>query len=153
MDNIKEIYVEFENNERIKIGSKNIKNFSYKNEEILLEVVENGDSEYTSMHTDNEISPIQRLAILKDISVIEVRYENESIKNVITPEWYYKSEWDMPQENKYQINKVIDYKNRVVLISKKEYIKHRMLELNNIMTEAREEYNILLKELANLNNK
>lgn len=139
---IKSICVSFENCEGIKIGARDIKRFRSYEGEILLDVVDNGNSEYTSTWSDNSKSPLQRLTDYNDITSIEVCYEDDTNK-MINPEWYYENEWHTPQENKYQINKVIDYKNRTILISKEQYINNRREELNNIIKEAQEELDML----------
>ena len=144
----------FENCEAIKIGAKDIKLFKHNKDEILLETIDNGDSEYISTWSENTISPLQRLTEHNDITSIHVHYKDGQVEK-INPEWYYENEWCSPQENKYQINEVIDYKNRRITISKEQYIKTRMNKLNNIITESRSEYNKLFKELmqSKLNNK
>ena len=151
---IEEILVVFENCEQIKIGAKDIKAFKHRDEEILLETVDNGDSEYISTYSENKTSPLQRLTEYNDITSLEVHYRNGQVEK-INPEWYYENEWCSPQENKYQINEVIDYKNRRITISKEQYIKTRLNKLNNIITESRSEYNKLFKELmqSKLNDK
>lgn len=144
----------FENCEGVKIGAKDIKLFKYNKDEILLETIDNGDSEYISTWSENRISPLQRLTEHNDITSIEVHYKDGQVEE-INPEWYYESEWHCPDNNEYQINEMIDYKNRRITISKEQYIKTRMNKLNNIITESRSEYNKLFKELmqSKLNNK
>ena len=151
---IEEILVVFENCEQIKIGAKDIKLFKHNKDEILLETIDNGDSEYISTWSENTISPLQRLTEYNDITSIQVHYKDGQVEK-INPEWYYENEWYSPDNNKYQINEVIDYKNRRITISKEQYIKTRMNKLNNIITESRSEYNKLFKELmqSKLNNK
>ena len=132
----------FENCEAIKIGAKDIKLFKHNKDEILLETIDNGDSEYISTWSENTISPLQRLTEHNDITSIHVHYKDGQVEK-INPEWYYENEWCSPQENKYQINEVIDYKNRRIAISKEQYIKTRRKELNNIIKKAQEELDLL----------
>lgn len=152
---IKHLEIGFENCEVIKIGVKDIKMFKNTNEEILLETVDNGDSEYISTWSENKISPLQRLTDYNDITSIEVHYEEGNEAETITPEWYYENEWCCPENNAYQINEVIDYKNRKVVISKQQYIANRREELNNIIKDAQEELDmlpckILVSDMVNL---
>lgn len=154
MTKINYLLIGFENCEGIKIGAGDIKRFTTYNEEILLEVTDNGNSEYDSDWENNLKSPLQRLTDYRDIVSITAFYDNGT-KEEITPEWYYESEWHTPQENIYQINTITDYKNRTVLISKQGYINRRKEQLNNIIKEAQEELDmlsckILVSDMINL---
>ena len=144
----------FENCEGIKIGAKDIKLFKYNKNEILLETIDNGNSEYISTWSENRISPLQRLTEHNDITSIEVHYKDGQVEE-INPEWYYENEWHCPDNNEYQINEMIDYKNRRITISKEQYIENRRKELNNIIKKAQEEldilpYKIFASNIANL---
>lgn len=135
-----------ENCEGILVGKDSIKHFSNENNEISLLLENYGDCSYTTTWSENKTHPLIRLVEYQDIVSIRITYDDNSTEE-IEPEWYYESEYYTPQNNKYQINEMIDWKTISIAISKKLYINKRIKDLNNIILQAKEELNSLEYEI------
>lgn len=131
-----------ENCEGILVGKDSIKHFSNENNEISLLLEDHGDCSYTTTWSENKTHPLMRLINYQDIVSIRVAYDDNSIEE-IEPEWYFETEYCSPQNNEYQINEMKDWKTVSITISKKLYINNRVEELNNIISQAKEELNSL----------
>lgn len=144
-----------ENCEGILVGKDSIKHFSNENNEISLLLEDRGDCSYTTTWSEyNMTHPLMRLINYQDIVLIRIIYDDNSIEE-IEPEWYSENEYYTPQNNKYQINEMKDWKTVSITISKKLYINRRINELNNIISQAKEELNSLEYEIliSNIINK
>lgn len=137
-----------ENCEGILVGKDSIKHFSNENNEISLLLEDHGDCSYTTTWSEyNMTHPLKRLVEYEDIVSIIITYDNNSIEE-IEPEWYSENEYYTPQNNKYQINEMKDWKTVSITISKKLYINKRIEDLNNTISRAKEE----IEYLVTLNN-
>lgn len=137
-----------ENCEGILVGKDSIKHFFNENNEISLLLEDHGDCSYTTTWSEyNMTHPLKRLIDYQDIVSIIITYDDNSIEEM-APEWYSESEYYTPQNNKYQANKIIDYKTVSIAISKRLYINNRVEELNNTISQAKEELKSLGYELV-----
>lgn len=144
-----------ENCEGVLVGKDSIKHFSNENNEISLLLEDHGDCSYTTTWREyNKTHPLKRLVEYQDIVSIIITYNDNSTEE-IEPEWYYESEYYTPQNNKYQINEMKDWKTVSITISKKLYINERIEELNNTISQAKEELKSLESKIliSNIINK
>ena len=145
LNDIKKIEISFENCECIKvpvecfkefnieidntIEKESVDNFNANLKSLKCKIVDNGNIEYSTTWSSNNISPLHRISQYDDITAIYLYdYKDNEIKLVIP--WYYENEYNIPKNNYNQHSKLISYKEIELYIAEnsREYTLEEALE-------------------------
>lgn len=117
---IKEVEFLLENCESIIVPYECFKEFDDSNGEYNFTIKDNGQIRYGTTFGNNTTTPLQRLNLFDDITNMYLKYEDNA-ESPIRINWYYKNEWDNPQNNQYQKSELLSFNELHISISKNNY--------------------------------